>query len=333
MPTASEELQSSVNRRVRWGELCRAALDLGLCLFFVAAVAGYLGRLHHLLELTSHFRLQYTALAALFLLMLLAWRRWYLAAVCGGVLLANLAALAPYPLAAASPSVTPKHRALLLNLYVLNPHHERVRQLVKDNDPDFIVFSELSAAWMAALEPLHEQYAHRLLPSAHEAQEEIQVGVYSKRPLRDARREPLVELARPCAIARVDLGPEPLLLISPHPRIPLSAMGWHCRNAELQAIADLAIFQPAAPVMVLGDLNVTCFSPAFSDFVRRSGLRDSQLDFGLQCSWPTDHFFLRIPIDHCLTSHRVVVQRRWLGPNVGSDHFPVLVDFSIRPAE
>lgn len=333
MPSASEELQSPVNRRVRWGELGCAAVDLGLCLFFLLAVAGYLGRLHHLLELTSHFRLQYAALAALFLLVLLAWRRWYLAAVCGGVLIANLAALAPYPVAAASPSVAPTHRALLLNLYVLNPHHERVLQLVKDSDPDFIVFSELTAAWMAALGPLDEQYPHRLLPSAQEAQEDIQVGVYSKRPLRDARREPLAELARPSAIAGVELGPEPLLLISPHPRIPLSAMGWHCRNAELQAIADLARSQPAAPVMVLGDLNVTCFSPAFSDFIRHSGLRDSQLDCGLQCSWPTDKLLLRIPIDHCLTSPRVIVQQRRLGPHVGSDHFPVLVDFSIRPAE
>jgi endonuclease/exonuclease/phosphatase (EEP) superfamily protein YafD len=129
------------------------------------------------------------------------------------------------------------------------------------------------------------------------------------------------------------LEPEPLCLLAIHPYPPMSEDRFQERNLVLRAVAAAATQRSADPIMLLGDLNASSFSPIFSEVVGLSGLRDSQLDFGLQRSWPTDHYLLRIPIDHCLTSPRVVVQQRWLGPHVGSDHLPVLVDFSIRPAE
>ena len=40
--------------------------------------------------------------------------------------------------------------------------------------------------------------------------------------------------------------------------------------------------------------------------------------------------FLRIPIDHFLISRSVNVENWIRGPDVGSDHFSILVDFSIQ---
>jgi len=36
---------------------------------------------------------------------------------------------------------------------------------------------------------------------------------------------------------------------------------------------------------------------------------------------------LLIPIDHCLHSREVRIVRKQIGPDVGSDHYPVVVDF------
>jgi len=38
---------------------------------------------------------------------------------------------------------------------------------------------------------------------------------------------------------------------------------------------------------------------------------------------------LGIPIDHCLVSPEIIVTKRSVGPSVGSDHYPVIIDFSI----
>ena len=37
---------------------------------------------------------------------------------------------------------------------------------------------------------------------------------------------------------------------------------------------------------------------------------------------------LLIPIDHCLYGSGLHVNAKKIGPNVGSDHYPVVVDFS-----
>ena len=37
-----------------------------------------------------------------------------------------------------------------------------------------------------------------------------------------------------------------------------------------------------------------------------------------------------IPIDHCLHSPGIQIVRKEIGPAVGSDHYPVVVEFALR---
>ncbi|MBL8793584.1 MAG: endonuclease/exonuclease/phosphatase family protein [Planctomycetia bacterium] len=312
-------------------ELLFAAWNLFLVgLLFVTCFSFFAGWSPYA-ELLCNFRVQYAVGAGLAFVVCLTVRQWRLAWLPAAALVANLWVLGPYFLPVTAPSVAgTTHRAMLLNLYVWNTEHELVRALVRDEQPDFIVFSELTPTWLTALEPLHEQYPHRLLPLAAELHTDLHLGLFSKHPLRDSQREPLSDHARPRIEAWIELGAQPLWLHAIHPRTPVSDWGVSRRNAELRALADRVATRPQAPTLLLGDLNVSNFSPAFAALVARSGLRDSQLDFGLQRSWPTGLYPARIPIDHCLTSPGVVLKSRRLGPNVGSDHFPVLVDFALR---
>lgn len=52
--------------------------------------------------------------------------------------------------------------------------------------------------------------------------------------------------------------------------------------------------------------------------------------WGVQASWPADSWMLRIPIDHCLHSPTVQITRREIGPNVASDHLPLILEFRLR---
>jgi len=38
---------------------------------------------------------------------------------------------------------------------------------------------------------------------------------------------------------------------------------------------------------------------------------------------------LRIPLDNCLVSEEVAVAGRRVGPDIGSDHLPLVVDFAL----
>jgi len=37
----------------------------------------------------------------------------------------------------------------------------------------------------------------------------------------------------------------------------------------------------------------------------------------------------RVAIDHCLVSPEIAIRDRHIGPDVGSDHFPVVLDFAL----
>jgi endonuclease/exonuclease/phosphatase (EEP) superfamily protein YafD len=83
-------------------------------------------------------------------------------------------------------------------------------------------------------------------------------------------------------------------------------------------------------LIVAGDFNTSSWNPAFKRLVEDTGLRDSRRGFGMQNSWNADFLFLRTTIDHCLVSPKVKVLNRRVGPDIGSDHFPILLDLRVE---
>lgn len=53
--------------------------------------------------------------------------------------------------------------------------------------------------------------------------------------------------------------------------------------------------------------------------------------FGVQTSFPSNLWLLRIPIDHVLVACAIGVDDRRIGPEVGSDHLPVITDLVVPP--
>jgi endonuclease/exonuclease/phosphatase (EEP) superfamily protein YafD len=101
------------------------------------------------------------------------------------------------------------------------------------------------------------------------------------------------------------------------------------RNDQLEKLAQLVRDQKK-PVLLVGDLNVSPWSSYFTRLLKNSGLKNSMKGFGFQPSWPSNTSFLRIPIDHVLYTPEIVIRNRAVGPDVGSDHLPVIVDFALN---
>jgi endonuclease/exonuclease/phosphatase (EEP) superfamily protein YafD len=62
--------------------------------------------------------------------------------------------------------------------------------------------------------------------------------------------------------------------------------------------------------------------------MRMSRLRDSREGFGIQPTWLSNKPLFMVPIDHVLVSEGINIHKRFTGPDIGSDHRPVIVDFS-----
>jgi endonuclease/exonuclease/phosphatase (EEP) superfamily protein YafD len=299
----------------------------------LAAVGGLAGRAWWLFALAGTFRVQYfwglllgTALllatgrryAAFFAAMLLAFHGW--------LLLPFLATPSGPRLPQGTSAEPVRLRVVTLNVWARNVQHERVIDFLRQSSADIVVLEEVYPAWVPHLKALEADWPHH---SSLTREVRYGMAIFSRWPLERARNEFLSEGA-PVIAARVLVPETPLAIFGVHLSRPLTRAG-SLRQAQQLAELPGLLKDKSLEQIVLGDFNAAPWNPRFCDFLSQAGLTDSRLGFGVHSSWPSGlPAALRIPIDHCLVSKNIRVVRHQLGPSVGSDHLPVIVDLEIN---
>jgi len=298
--------------------------------FPLAAVtlAGFVGGWHWLLDLASHFRWYWLLLAVACLAA--SWRRAGRGVVaCLAVaVLGNAWPLLPYwlpavtalPAAAAGPG--PERAALALvsvNVLTSNRDTQAVLDYVRGRDPDIAIFMEVDAAWARALDGLSDRWPHGVMQPRDD---NFGIALLAKHPPREHRIVEFGDTGVPTIVATFTDPAGDYTLIATHPVPPKGPDYARDRDAQLRAIAEFVAASPL-PCVVAGDLNATPWSWAFRDLVTRACLVDTALGRGVQPTWNARAWAPRIPIDHILVPPGTAVLRRGVGPDVGSDHFPV----------
>ena len=246
----------------------------------------------------------------------------------GVLVFVNFFEIMPLYLGSASVPVTSRAwRALLLNLNTENRSYGKVLELIRALQPDFMVLQEVNGAWAEQLGKLQGDYA---FSCTRPREDNFGIAMFSRVRFEHAEIRYIGEADVPSIVARFVLGGRPLTVIATHPLPPSSRAYAADRNEQLRSLGTLAASLPDE-TMILGDLNTTSWSPFFRDLIRKTGLRDSRKGHGIQATWPAALPILSVPIDHCLVSEGIIVHNRWVGRDVGSDHYPVVVEFSIEP--
>jgi endonuclease/exonuclease/phosphatase (EEP) superfamily protein YafD len=314
-------------------KLIEAQKLLGLIFILIAifttilSLTGYLGKLHQILELTSHFKLQYFIVGCSTLFFFLLTRKKIWSWVSLGCILINLWAIVPWYLPPAKvvtgDNVT-KIRVLELNLFNRNKRYSEAIALIKEENPDVAVFLEVSQEWANQLIVLELSY-----PYVFHSQDNRRFGksIYSKVPLENSRSVSLGK-SRKTLVSQLKIDGNVVNLILVHPRIPTKRSSFQMRNEELRKLADY-VSELDSPVVLVGDFNTTMWSPYYEELVEKTNLRNARQGFGIQPSWPAHLPFLYIPIDHCLVSPDIQVLKSRTGRNVGSDHLPLITDLGI----
>jgi endonuclease/exonuclease/phosphatase (EEP) superfamily protein YafD len=315
-----------------WESLIAALSWLAVLAGASASLAGFLGRAGWILDLFSHFRLQYLLYLSFLVPLLLLLRQPNPAAMALLFALLNLILIlplyAPLPTPVRAGASTSRCRLLLANVLQPNQQYERLGRLITAEEPDIIVLVEINPDWIAALTPALEPYPHRLLASRSD---HYGLGIFSKLPILEGQTLQLDGLPIPTLAARLALDGGSFTLLAAHPPPPKGAELSRQRNVQFQALAGFLAAR-SGPAALAGDLNTSSWSPHFQNLIRQSGLDDSRRGFGLQPSWPTGLPLLLTPIDHILVSPEFKILKRRTGPEIGSDHFPVLLDFILQAA-
>lgn len=306
--------------RVNFEGLLTAAGGL-ICLFTLTA---FLGRIWWGFDLTTHFRVQYFAGLLLLAIGFALKRRFAVAGVFGGFAILNGVVVVPYSYAGRTsvPAVSQTLRVMLMNVHTGNRRHELVESTIRNYDPDLVVLLEVNNEWMSRLTEVLARY-----PQVCQEPREDNFGIalLSKLPLEDPKIVELGQAEVPSVTAAFRFADRTFRILGTHPLPPANREQSRLRNQQLEALAEFVAARDG-PVIVLGDLNITPWSPHFQKLVRRTGLTDSARGFGWQTTWPANFFPLRIAIDHGLLSPDLCVVARSVGPNIGSDHLPLVMD-------
>ncbi len=217
-------------------------------------------------------------------------------------------------------------RVVFFNILIFNDDTGRFVAWIESRDPDVVVMTEMSPRHVERMAEAMADYPFQVLePRGHS----FGMVVYSRHPISG---EVVTELAGSTPPASspimVTVGVETpagtLHITGLHVFPPITPRRFTRRNEQL-AIAGDILAQLDAPRLVVGDFNATPWSADLRAFVSDNDL--SRVN--ARATWPVWLGFAGIPIDHALTSRDLRILDIETGPDIGSDHRPVLIDVAL----
>ena len=224
-------------------------------------------------------------------------------------------------------------KILSFNVLTTNKQYQETIDFTLQENPDIAVFLEAkSPSWNQGLQSLENHYQY------HVSYPKLQIEIYSQIALTN----PQVDVYggyRGVITNQIyfEEQEQPITFIATHayPQIYYGSEGFKIRNNHLLQGIGKHVSGVKTPVIVIGDLNATMWSPFYQEMIKLSGLKNTRQGWGIlptQSSFNPNIKLLSTPIDHCLISPKIVVEKMKTASNFGSDHLPIVVDLAIPKA-
>lgn len=316
------------------------AARVGFATFALAAallvsmplVLGFFAHIHPAFDAMAHLRAHLAVLMAAIALGLLFAKQRLHGVV--GLILALGAFATTLPTStfkgAGSPGARPGDRAvyrlLQLNLRHDHPDPGRVLSLIARERPDVLTLNEVSAPWRARLDAIASAYPYNLVCGRRDPAGGV--AILSRRPLSETAGDGCAADGRHAA-ATVNFGGRAVQVQAVHLERP-----WPFGQARhLETILPLMARREDASIVGI-DLNATPWSAAYARLAATTGLSPAPragptwLHHALP---PALRPWIGFPIDHVFSGPDLTVHAARALEDAGSDHLPVLAEFSVRP--
>ncbi|HEW97060.1 MAG: endonuclease/exonuclease/phosphatase family protein [Candidatus Parabeggiatoa sp. nov. 3] len=297
-----------------------------VAIILLFSLTGYLGTRHWTFELTSHFKVQYFALSVLCVLICLWLRQWGWASLSLLGLIINGIVVLPWYFPSVQNHIQNHSLSILLsNVNIKNKNYSALVQLVAAENPDILIVQEGNRHWIKHLKVLE-----KTLPYVEAPPNSYFFGtvIYSRFPFEETQMLSLGRSGRESILVKIKINHKMVSLLTTHPLPPIPEGLFEHRNSQLFEVQSF-IKQLPTPKMLIGDLNISMWSPFYSQLTQETRLINARQGFGILPTWPTFLPVLMIPIDHCLVSPDIKVMKIKTGESIGSDHLPLIVEVAI----
>ena len=308
-----------------------AVLRIGLCSLAIATLASLLGKQWWVFDLATHFRVQYMVAGAILIGLAVAARYYWLALGFLVCLIPHAWAVGKYPksivpVAIARPHDSHTLRVTSINVYVLNRQYGKVISYIDKMQPDLLVVLEAQKDWRDFVADFRVRYRHAA-PSNWD--NGFGILLFSRYPIVNQKIVYPSGLDFPYLVATLKVGDKDVTFIAVHPPSPRGGTLSRLRNFQLRRIAREARSAKGF-VIAAGDFNLTPWSSHYRKFIGLTKLRNTMGRTHWQPTWPAFMPAGGLPIDHIFVGKGIRVNGFERGPDVGSDHYPVTADITLR---
>ena len=295
-------------------------------LLLLGTVLSLMSRYGLVFELFSHFAVQYLCMALVLLVAFMLAREGRWMVLMSAVVIIHGVNVLPWYFAGrdAVPDSILAIRVLQSNVSSGNRDAAALEKLIAEERPGLLVVQEVTDYWDTRLKRIASLPHAVVLPR----NDNFGIALYSKWPVLESHVHTFGRMALPSIQARLDVDGQPVTVIAVHPPPPITLELYQERNRSLAELADF-VAGLDGPTIVAGDLNSSMWSSDYRSLKEVAGLRNTRAGFGTLPTWPAGFSIMRIPLDHCLVSDTIVVAGMKVGPDIGSDHLPVIVELGI----
>jgi endonuclease/exonuclease/phosphatase (EEP) superfamily protein YafD len=225
-------------------------------------------------------------------------------------------------------------RVMSFNICGNNTDTLAIVRSIRAVNPDLVMLVEVSPEMMEQITAsLENEFPDRFRSPGGG------LGILSKLPLKSAQGENFAGSEATNLVASIEYHQREIKVIGTHPMVPKGLDLFNYRNQHLQAIGNY-VKGTKDSIILLGDFNLTPWSPYYRQLVQTTSLHDTSMGFGILPTWTRSSTcaelpnwlipILNIPIDHIFVTRDLQVVRTYVGDNGNSDHAPIISELAIE---
>ena len=199
---------------------------------------------------------------------------------------------------------------------------DKLRKVLKESDPEILLIMEVTDALEDNLEKLISDYKYRLQTPVRDG---FSICLLSKHKMDKPDISYHGPNNTPPLHAEIELNNTKYHVFSAHPKPALNKDSYEERRIYFNQTAEI-IRKTKLPALVLGDFNSVPWERHFVDFCHKTNLKSTAQGYGYPITWPTYFLAMGIPMDHILLPSHVSYSALKVGPNAGSDHYPIAIN-------
>ncbi|WP_163831411.1 endonuclease/exonuclease/phosphatase family protein [Spartinivicinus ruber] len=288
-----------------------------------ASGIGWFGEHHWLADLANHFRWYYLIAALLGIVLFSFARKWIWVSIALLVVMLNYPVVSLYGLPKSVATLAFSQKAITVvqvNVNLNNDDTLTLLQWLQQEQPDVVAVEEFTPAWAEAFKQLHSLYPYHLEEPRNGG---FGIALFSRYPIENFQTLYFGPDKLPSISGMLNWNQKKVQLVATHPLPPISRTKAISRDLQLAELASWLKHQQK-PAILLGDLNTTPWGHSFYKLINTADLFSAREGFGMLPTWPG--VIPLIPIDHILLSKDLKTISVKQGPDIGSDHLPVIAE-------